>query len=201
MKSKKLLYLALVSCSLFIASCSMNKNSISSSNSGVNKMLYAQQLEGQKVAILPFSDNTKSSPKNSLQGQQDNLPGTPSAHVQIPVFQQQKNSNPAIASIRKQFNKPILVAAASHVVNKIEKLRNAGSRTAAHKDLPFADSNLLVMWIVFLLISILLYVIAALFAAASLPGILFTILGFIAGLIFLYFLILWIIQLYKASNK
>ncbi len=199
MKSKKLLYLAMASCSLFFASCSMNKNSMSSSNSDANKMQYAQQLEAQKVAPTKSIDNLHVSSEINVPESQSDLSITGLKTVSTPILQKHKKLNTAIKLAKVYFHSPVLIA--TKAVNEMAKIRNASTHASAHKDLPFADSNLLVMWIVFLLASILLYIIAGLFAAASLPGILFTILGLIAGLIFLYFLILWIISLYQASKK
>src|SRR6185312_14179593 len=144
MKSKKIPYPALALCILFFASCSMNKNNISSSKSDANKMQYAQQLEGQNVTSQQSSKDSHISTQINVQNNQAYASGNNFKPIQAPVLLKHKKSNPAIKLAMTYMHHPVLIASKAAV--EIQKLRNAGTRTAAHKDLPFADANLLLMW-------------------------------------------------------
>jgi len=194
MKSKKLAILALASCSLFLASCSMNKDHISSSREEANKMFAQQALVNQanmpqKLAETAMPQQPKLIPNASASETIMPKGGRVSVHQNpISTFAHNKSVKKAVRSISQ-------VVASNKITNTIGQIVRKPTAVAAAKGNPFEGMNYLKMWIVFLLASIILYVLAALFAAASLPAVLFTVLGAIAGIIFIIFFILWILQL------
>ena len=114
-----------------------------------------------------------------------------SEHIQVPLVQ--KHSNPFAAKnlLKKTGIKLNQIVALPKAVESLSRLAKKPYFTASVNKNPFAGMNYLVMWIICLVLAVVFL------ALAYFPiiGILFDILGVIAGVFFIVFFLLWILQI------
>jgi len=193
MKITKILYFAVISAGLLLSSCSMNKEANNTSYPQFGQLTAEQQLINksapkQATASVDVSQNQEVI-QNDLIGASTN-----SKYVKVPGAQKHIKSftqSNIIKEAGKTLSQVITVPKAIGTINSLIK---KPAFTASTKSNPFAGMNYMVMWIVCLVASILLYAIGGLLGPV---GLLFDILGLIAGIFFLVFLILWILELAK----
>jgi hypothetical protein len=201
MKITKIFYFAAISASLFLSSCSMNKETADSSYLQTSKLQPMQQLSNLKYnpKELAISAPTNSAPQSGTADDAFPIKGNLS-NIQVPVRNNHTKTSTSKNLIKIASNslvKTIAInKAAASMARLMEKHNPAASiNRAGHA----TDMNYLWMWIIFLLASIVFYILAGVFTLSfslALAAV-FYILGVLASIAALVFFILWIVQLIK----
>ncbi len=201
MKITKIFSLVAISASLILSSCSMNRETADSSYSQTNKLQSMQQLTNQKyhpkeLAIsTPNTSVSQSGTTDDAFAVKGNL-----SNVQVPLNNNHGKTasrNNIVKTAGNTLVKTLTVKNAATAMNRLMEKHNPTA--SVNKIGHTSEMSYLWMWIIFLLASILFYILAGVFTLSLSLGLaaVFYILGVLASIAALVFFILWLVQLIK----